>query len=277
VVASGARAFEALMPRLPDVARRSELFGGRDVRAQVKDGYLIGIGLEHNEVLPDGRLQITRTRTYRSVKHPETGKVYPLSEPWRMHTTLLLSPSLRLIETETRVEFHRSIDKALGYPFSKKFEALFAWDRARTVANRRGDKLTRTLTLGKRVVESDTYDYPNDAVPLEIVSTVLSLAVKNHVPSFDFELLLPGGATHGINARVHRTNDLKRYAKGYTVPLARVPQVGELAVIDMNLASPVKRVFFPHHFFLVYASADPADLVALWGGDPEKDLQAVRQ
>lgn len=275
--ASVASAFDALFDALPKSSHRSELFGDRVARAKVKDGHLIGRGYERSHVLADRRLQLVRTRTYYRARHPESGKVVELPEPWHVRSTLTLSPELRLLETETRVQFHRSIDQAMGYPFSEKFEALFEWDRAHTIANRRGDELTRTLTLGKRTVERDTYDYPRDSIPLEIVGTVLSHAVKGRLAEFDFELLLPGGATHGIHSRVHRTRELGRFAKGYAVPLSRVTKKGELAVIEMWLASPVKRVFFPHRFYLVYASDDPRDLVALWGGDPDQDLLAVSE
>jgi len=270
-------AFEELLERLPSPGRRSELFAGRVARAQVKDGLLIGKGQEQCEMLGDGRLSVVRTRTYHRAKHPETGRVVALTQPWQVRSTLVLSPALRLIETETRTEFHRSIDKAMGYPFSEKFEKLFEWDRAHTVASRKGDALTRTLTLGGRTVDRDTYDYARDAIPLEIVGLVLAHAVKNRMPNFDFELLLPGGDTHGIHSRVHRTRDIARFTKGYPVALPKTALDGELAVVDMWLASPVKRVFFPHHFYLVYESDDPADVVGLWGGDPDQHLQAVRE
>jgi hypothetical protein len=274
--ASAASAFDALMDRLPG-GRRSELFGARTARARVKDGLLIGRGDERSEVRADGRLEVSRTRTYERVKHPKNGKVVSLPEPWHVRSTLTLSPELRLIETETRVEFHRSVDRALKYPFTDKFGKLFAWDRAHTVANRSGTKLTRTLMLGDKVVERDTYDYEREAIPLEIVGLVLAHAVKSRVPAFNFQLLLPGGDTHGIRSRVHRTRDLSRFAKGYPVSLPKLTPGAEFAVVDMWLASPVKRVFFPHHFYLVYASEDPADLIALWGGAPDEHLQAFRE
>jgi hypothetical protein len=275
-IAGAARAFESLVARLPH-ERRSELFARRSASALVKDGYLIGRGQERSDVLPNGRLFVDRTRTYTRVKHPETGKVFALAEPWQVHSTLELSPSLRLIETTTDVRFHRSVDRAMGYAFSEKFESLFKWDRAHTVANARGDTLTRTLTRAGKVVERDTYRYPNDAIPLEIVGLVLAHAVKNRVATFDYELLLPGGDRHGIASRVHRTRDLKRFAKGYPVPSSRMQASGEVAIVDMWLASPIKRVFFPHHFYLVYSSENPADLLGLWGGDPDEHLQAFKE
>jgi hypothetical protein len=276
-VASVAGAFEPLVERLPREARRSDLFANREASAWVQDGFLIGRGHERSEVRADGRLHVARTRTYTRAKHPESGKVVTLPERWHVKSTLELSPALRLIETTTTVRFHRSIDRALAYEFSEKFDSLFAWERAHTVANARGDELTRTLTLGRKVVERDRYDYPRNAIPLEIVGLAVAHAVKNRVPNFDFELLLPGGDRHGIHSRVHRTRDLKRFAKGYPVPIARVGSPGEVAVVDMWLASPIKRVFFPHHFYLVYSSANPADLLALWGGDPDEHLQAFKE
>jgi hypothetical protein len=277
VVASVASAFEPLVERLPRDARRSDLFAHRQASARVQDGFLIGRGHERSEVLADGRLHVERTRTYTRAKHPKSGKIALLPEPWRAQSTLELSPSLRLIGTTTTLRFHRSIDRALGYPFSEKFDSLFEWDRAHTIANRRGDELTRTLTLAGKVVERDRYDYPRDAIPLEIVGLAVAHAVKNRVASFDFQLLLPGGELHGIHSRVHRTRDLQRFAKGYRVAVSRLGSPGEVAVVDMWLASPIKRVFFPHHFYLVYSSANPADLLALWGGDPDEPLQAFKE
>jgi hypothetical protein len=277
LVAGVAYAFQPLVERLPRDARRSELFANRGQRARVKDGPLIGRGHERSALAADGRLLVERTRTYLRVTHPDTGKVFELPEPWHMRSKLVLSPSLRLIETTTTLSFHRSIDRAMGYPFSEEFDNLFEWNRVHTVASRAGDRLTRTATLDGKLVERDSYGYPRDAIPIEIVALVLAHAVKNRVTDFDFELLLPGGDRHGIASRVHRTRDVARFAKGYRVPLAQMGSAGELAVVDMWLASPIKRVFFPHHFYLVYSSENPAELVALWGGDPDKSLQAFRE
>jgi hypothetical protein len=277
LLAGVAYAFEPLVQRLPGDARRSDLFANRQQRAWVKDGPLIGRGQERSAVAADGRLHVWRTRTYERVKHPDSGKVFALPEPWHVESTLVLSPSLRLIETTTTLRFHRSVDRALSYPFSEKFAELFEWNHVHTAASRAGDRLTRTATLAGKVVERDSYDYPRDAIPLEIVGLVLAHAVKNRVRDFDFELLLPGGDQHGIQSRVHRTRNPARFAAGYQVPLARLGAAGELAVVDMWLASPIKRVFFPHHFYLVYASDNPAELIALWGGDPDEDLQAFRE
>ena len=59
---------------------------------------------------------------------------------------------------------------------------------------------------------------------------------------------------------------------------ARVFQLtGDLAVVDAWLASPIKYLFFPHHFYLVYAAEEPEKLLALWGGDPDEHMQAVRE
>jgi hypothetical protein len=277
LVAGVAYAFQPLVERLPRDARGSDLFANREQRARVKDGPLIGRGHERSAVAADGRLLVERTRTYLRAVHPDTGKVVELPDPWHMRSTLVLSPSLRLIETTTTLSFHRSVDRAMGYPFSEKFDRFFEWNRVHTVASRAGNRLTRTARLDGKVVEHDSYDYPGDAIPIEIVGLVLAHAVKNRVPDFDFELLLPGGDQHGIASRVHRTRDVKRFARGYPVPLAQVGSAGELAVVEMWLASPIKRVFFPHHFFLVYSSENPAELVALWGGDPDDSLQAYRE
>jgi hypothetical protein len=35
-------------------------------------------------------------------------------------------------------------------------------------------------------------------------------------------------------------------------------------------------VFFPHHFYLAFSASEPSKLVMMWGGDPDKNLQAFR-
>ena len=36
----------------------------------------------------------------------------------------------------------------------------------------------------------------------------------------------------------------------------------------MRLSSPIKKLVFPHHFYLAYDVAQPTNLVAFWGGKP---------
>ena len=79
-----------------------------------------------------------------------------------------------------------------------------------------------------------------------------------------------------MRAETHRTRDLARYAKGYRVPKSRLTPSEPTALVDMRLASPVKHLFFPHHFFMTFSVREPWKLTLLWGGDPDENLQAFR-
>lgn len=269
-------AYEVLFARLPPGADFGGMFGQSVARASLWDGLLIGYGEERTQILPNRHLWVTQTRTYTRVRHPKTQQIVAIPEPWRVRSTFELTPSLRLVRSETTLELHRSIDGALHYALSDDLAPLFAWDRALAVANTSGNKLTRSQFSHGRGVKSQSYEYPSDAIPLEIIRYALAPAVRNRVERFDFQLLLPGGSTHGVRAEIHRTHDLRSFAAGYRVPLARVPATGELAVVDMWLASPIKHLFFPHHFYMVYASDKPEDLLAFWGGDPDETFMAIR-
>jgi hypothetical protein len=277
LVGSPGAAFDSLFSRLPKGGRFSALFGNSEARARVRDGLLLGTGYERTELLPNSRLRIVRSRTYTRVKNRKTGKLVDLPEPWQIHSTLELSPSLRLIRSDTTLELHRSIDRALGYAATDELSELFAWDRALTTASAAGDRLTHSRWQKGRSVDRESYDYPADAIPIEIIATALSIAVRNRVERFDFELLLPGGATHGVRSQIHRTRDLHPFATDYPLPARVFHLAGELAVVDAWLASPLKYLFFPHHFYLVYSAEEPEKLLALWGGNPDEHMQAVRE
>jgi hypothetical protein len=153
---------------------------------------------------------------------------------------------------------------------------MFEWDRSITRAVGSG-KLERAQYLGKELVDSDDYDYPSEAVPLEIAGLWLAAAVQHRIDRFDFELMLPGGSLHGVRVHVHRTRDVRPLAKKYRLPPRYLqPFAEDLAVVEMRLASPIKRVFFPHHFYMAFASADPQRLELAWGGNPEEPMQAFR-
>ena len=275
--ASGtARAHDELHEQLPAAGRWSALFGDSRSKAQVKDGLLLGVGHERTELLPNGNLRVFRTKTYHRVKHPETGKVVRLPDRWRVRTSLLLSPALRLIRGKTTLDFHKSVAEALGYPFSEELERYFEWDEARVTATRDGRRLTRKLLLRGEVVESETYDYERDDVPLEIIGMLISVAVDQKVDRFDFDLLVPGGATHEVQAETHRVRDASRFTDGYPVPRGALKPSGDKAVVVMRLSSPVKYLIFPHKFYLVYDATEPSKALGLWGGDPDEHLQAFR-
>jgi hypothetical protein len=50
----------------------------------------------------------------------------------------------------------------------------------------------------------------------------------------------------------------------------------DLAIVDMRLASPVKKFLFPYHFYMAYAAEDPSRLEMAWGGDPDDPMHAIR-
>lgn len=275
---STALAFDDLNTRLPAKGRLGAFFRDGDSRASVKDGPLLGHGRESVRVLPNGRIRLVRRKTYTRIRDPESGKIVKLPEPWHASSTLLLSPQVRLLKATTRLDFKRSIKKVLvDEDAMDQLERLFEWDEAVTTANRAGDQLTRVRKLRGAEVDRESYEYEPDDVPLEIVGMMLSVAVKNRVDRFDFDLLVPGGSTHGVRSRIHHTSNPAPFAKGYKVP-ARHRKAGAraLAVVEMRLASPIKYLLFPHKFYMVYPTAEPDKLLAFWGGDPEEHMQAFR-
>lgn len=275
--AAQGHAFTSLFERVRQDATLASGLPDSDARASVEEGLLIGIGGEKIRRLPDGRLRIDRTRRYTRIRHPETGKIFNLPEPWDGTATLFVDPSLRLISSDTRFNFKRSADNVLGdYKLSEHQAWMFENDRSVLRASKDGKSLTHTGYLGGKPVKTERYDYPPSAMPLEIVGLLLAVAIERKVDQFDFELIVPGGGTHGVRAQVHRTRDLSRFAKGYRVPKQKLQTAEPVALIDMRLASPVKYVFFPHHFYLAFSEREPWKLEMLWGGDPDKNLQAFR-
>jgi hypothetical protein len=138
-----------------------------------------------------------------------------------------------------------------------------------------GKHLSYQVFLGDKRVKSENYDYPADSVPLELVGLLLTVAVQRQLDTFDFALLV-GSDTHGVRAQTHRTRDLRRWAQGYRLPKSRLVANETQAVVDMRLASPIKYIFFPHHFYMAFSVREPWKLNLLWGGDPDENLQAVR-
>lgn len=254
------------------------LFQPGEARASVREGLLLGRGYERIEHTPSGGLRVLRTKTYQRIRDPESRRVVELPEAWHVRSLLELSPDLRLRSAETVLSFHRSVDRALGRNASDdELAPLFEWNRILVAANAAGDELHASTKLGKRVIAGEHYDYPRDGVPLEIVDLVMSLAVSRHRDNFEFEFLLPDASAHGVTARVHRVTDPSPFADGYDVPSDRFRDTGrEMAVVDMWLSSPIKYLFFPHHFYFMYESARPSELLAVWGGDPDEHLQAFR-
>jgi len=276
----GAAAHDDLVDLLPRRGDWVRGFDGSRPTATVRDGFLYGHGRERHDVQANGQLRIERIKTYTRVMHPETRRLVKLPEPWKVRQVLVLSPSLRLISATTKLDFKKSIDDALGeYRFSEEHERFFEWDSSRTEALAGGTRLRRVQRRGAEVIEDETYDYPHDAVPIEIVGVALTAALQHRIHAFDFELLLPGGSTHGIEVDVSRTTDLRPFAREYGLsgPFAKQLQPGHsLAVMDMRLASPIKKLVFPHHFYMAYAADRPEQLVAFWGGKPGEHLYAFR-
>jgi hypothetical protein len=254
------------------------LFPRGQASANVHEGPLFGRGQESIEHRPDGGLHIVRTREYLRARDPESSRVVDLPEPWRVRSTLEVSAKLRLLRADTTLWFHRSLDRALGRNASDDdFAPFFEWDRMVVSSDAAGNELHALTTRGKRTVTSERYAYPGNGVPLEIVGLVMSLAVAQHRNEFELELLLPDGSEHGVSARVHRVRDATPFGAGYEIPARSLQRDGrELAVVDLWLTSPFKRLLFPHHFYFMYEAARPSDLLAIWGGDPDENLQAFR-
>ncbi|MDD9967829.1 MAG: hypothetical protein OXR73_16455 [Myxococcales bacterium] len=275
--AGAAFAYDSLFVQLRTQNGLSKLFPSGKSRARIEDGPLLGFGTERTIVLPDGRLRIDQNRVYNKLRNPETGRVAELPEKWKMTVRLVLSPTLRLLEADTRARFHKSADKIFeDYHISEEQEDLFEVDHYRVVADRSGKHLTTTSYLRGKQTKSDTYDYPADSIPIEIAGYGLAAAIDRKVERFNFDLLLPDGSTHGIRAVVHRTRDLSRFAKGYPIPGHQLRRPKQVAVVEMRLDSPIKYMLFPHRFYFIYAAADPGRLLALWGGEPGDHMSAFR-
>jgi hypothetical protein len=240
---------------------------------------LIGIGTEQLRHMADGRLSVTRKRHYTSLRRLDNQQVAQLPEPWEASSSLVLQPNLRLVQADTRLSFKQEAGDALfaDYKLSEEHKWLFESDRTLLKAVDKGRKLQVQRFLRGKLVKEQTIDYPADSAPLEIVGLYLSAAVARGIDRFDFQLLVPGDGTHGIQTQVHRTRDVSRFAQGYRLPKARLRTDEPLAVLDMRLASPIKYVFYPHHFFMAFSVAHPEQLIMMWGGDSDTNMQAFRR
>lgn len=274
---SAAAAYASFFERIHADRTLAQLFPASESHAEVHDGFLIGTGTEVVRTLPGGSLQIERTRSYTRIRDTDTGQIARLPEPWRARSVLTVSPSLRLLAADTQLFFKRSGDTVFkGSKLSEQHDWLFHVDRTRLKASPDGRRLTLESYEGAKRTKAETYDYPADAVPFELVAMFVSVAVARRLDNFDFELLVPGGGTHAVRAETHRTRDLTRFAKNYRVPKSRLTSREPLALVDMRLASPVKYLFFPHHFFMTFSVREPWKLTMVWGGDPDENLQAFR-
>lgn len=276
LIASPSRAYESIFERIGNDSKLSRIFPESDARAEVQEGFLIGTGTETVRHLPDGRLRIERTRNYTRVRDTDTGRIATLPEPWKGRSVLTVAPNLRLLAADTWIQLKRSGDGVLGgEKLSERYDWVFKVDRISLRATPDGKQLTHQVFLGSKQVSSETYDYPRDSVPLELIGLLLTVAVQRQLDAFDFDLVV-GDDIHGVRAQTHRTRDLRKYAQGYRLPKARLVQDEPVAVVDMRLASPIKYVFFPHHFYMAFSVKEPWKLNLLWGGDPDENLQAVR-
>ena len=275
--AAPGHAFNSLFERLGRDKTLSNLVTDEEFHWVVQDGFVGGTAIERVRHLPDGKLQIDRLRHYTRIRHPETHASANLPEPWEFETHLTLLPSLRLVQADTRLRFKRSADTLFAdYKYSEKHAWLFQWDRSVTKLSSDGAHLELQSYLNHKPLGGVRYEYPQNAIPIEIIGTYLSVAARWHVDQFDFDLLLPGGSIHGVRSQIHRTEDLQPFAKEYRIPKQRLQPRDALAVVDMRLASPIKYLFFPHHFFMVFSAPDPAKILMMWGGDPKHDMQAFR-
>jgi hypothetical protein len=213
------------------------------------------------------------------VRRLDTQQVAKLPQPWEASSSLVLEPNLRLVQADTRLTFKPEQGDALfaDYKLSEEHKWLFESDHSVLKAVDRGRKLQMQQFRQGKLVKEKTIDYPPDSAPVEIVGLYLSAAVARGVDQFDFQLLVPGDGTHGIRAQVHRTRDVSRFAQGFRLPKARLQVDEPLAVLDMRLASPIKYLFYPHHFFMAFSVAHPEQLMMMWGGNSDTNMQAFRQ
>jgi hypothetical protein len=276
LLASPSRAYESIFDRIGNDPTLSRVFPETDARAEVQEGFLLGIGTERIRHLPDGRLRVERTRNYTRVRDTDSGRIATLPEPWLARSVLTVTRNLRLMASDTWIQFKRSGDGVLpGEKLSERHDWLFNVDHTSLRATADGKHLAYQVFLGGKRVKSENYDYPSDSVPLELIGLLLTVAVQRQLDTFDFDLVV-GSDTHGVRAQTFRTRDLRRYAKGYHLPKSRLVASEPQAVVDMRLASPIKYVFFPHHFYMAFSAREPWKLNLLWGGDPDENLQAVR-
>jgi len=273
-----AHGFDSLLHHVRLEPALANVFRDVDAYADVQDGFLIGTGSERVRHLPDGRLSIERVRHYTSVRRSDTQAVAKLPEPWEATASILLEPTLRLIRADTKLNFKRSGDSAFrDYKLSEKHAWLFESDRSLLRSVDAGRRLQLQTFQHGKLHKQDTYDYPGDAIPLEVVGMFLAVAVQRGVDRFDFNLLVPGGDIHGVRSEVTRTRDLRRFAAEYHVPRQRLVTAEPLALVDMRLASPIKYLFYPHHFYMAFSTTHADELAMMWGGDPDTNLQAFRR
>jgi hypothetical protein len=274
---SPGHAYGSLQERLGRDNTLVGLLPEEESHAVVQDGFLGGTAVERVRHLPDGRLRIDRLRHYTRMRHPETGAMAALPEAWEFEAHVTLLPSLRLVEADTSLRFRRSADTVFSdYKVSERDAWLFQWDRSVVRLTADGRQLEQQSYLNHKALGGVRYDYPTTAIPFEIVGPYLSVAARLQLDQFDFDLLLPGGSIHGVRSQIHRTRDLQPFAKDYHFPKQRLQARSTFAVVDMRLSSPIKYLFFPHHFFAVFSWPDASKLLMLWGGDPQHDVQAFR-
>jgi hypothetical protein len=270
-------AFDALFSRLAADRSLAARFPEGESHADVEEAGMLGVGTERMTHLPDGNLRLERSRIYTRVRHPDTGQVATLPEPWEVSASLIVQPSLRLVIADTRFRFKRSGDGVFpGYKLSEHEAWMFDHDHSVIRTSPDGQRMTHQEWDHGKLVKSESYAYPPHGVPLELIGLLLSAAVQHQVDQFNFELLVPGGSAHGISAQIHRTRDIRPFAKGYRILPRHLVAQETLAVVDLRLSSPIKYLFFPHHFYLAYSQREPWKLMMLWGGEPDKNLQAFR-
>jgi len=279
IVPAVAAAYDSLFIRMKADASLATIFPDGTARADIQEGMLIGVGTEQLKHLPDGRLSMIRKRHYTSLRRLDTKQVAQLPKPWEATTTLVLEPNLRLVHADTRLKLDKQAGDALfpDYKLSEEHQWLFESDHIVLKAVEGGKKLQMQTFLQGKGVKQKTIDYPPDSAPIDVIGLYLSAAVARGVDEFDFQLLVPGDGTHGIRAQVHRTSDVSKFAEGYRLPASRLRADEPLAVLDMRLASPIKYLFYPHHFFMAFSVAHPDQLMMMWGGNADTNLQAFRQ
>lgn len=272
VFAAGtARAEGPLSAQLPKKTNLAKLIGEHSGKALVKDALLYGSVSAKTTLLKSGGLRLVKKKVYDRVQHPETGKIYKLKDKWTVDYKWEVNSRLRIVSGIVRKKMYRSIEKTLGgFPFFEEYSKYLDWDEWRTTSNKNQTVLSTQKVLGGKVTDSESFEYEPNAVPIPVLELALAAAARHGLTSFDLDVLLPDGSAHGLDVTARSSKNLASVNGEYPFP-ASVRKMLKLdhpaTVFEIRLSSPVKRLFYPHRFYLAYAKSS-RNFLGFWGGKP---------